>query len=56
MDKCIQKFIGNTGFRKTSCGITQYSVVKCADYFEGSLCPKCHKVITFYGILKEDEE
>ncbi|MBQ2801715.1 MAG: hypothetical protein IJF03_10005 [Lachnospiraceae bacterium] len=53
MSKCIHKFLGNTGFRKTSCGMTQYSVIKSADYLEGRLCPNCKNTITFYGILTE---
>lgn len=53
MDKCIHKFIGNTGFRKTLCGKTQFSVIKSSEYLEGRLCPNCQKTITFIGILPE---
>lgn len=51
--KCIHKFIGNTGFRRTSCGMTQFSIIRKPEYFEGKICPKCWKPITFVGILDE---
>ena len=52
-NKCVHKFIGDSGFRRTQCGMTQFSVIKSPERLEGCICPKCWKPITFVGILDE---
>lgn len=47
---CVNKLIGDTGFRVAECGKKLYSVCS-SDYLEGRYCPNCLRKITFVGIL-----
>lgn len=49
-EACVNKLIGDTGFRVTECGKKLYSVCS-SDYLEGRYCLNCLKKITFVGML-----
>ncbi len=51
---CINKLIGNTGFRITECGKKLFSTCG-ADYLEGRYCPNCLRKITFVGLFPKIE-